>query len=190
MKRILTTNKIKLWVLDNIASLASGLDENSKKDWDPVNQWLLELRFAGISTAMLHHVNKEGGQRGTSAREDNLDISMMLKAPSNYVAEDGARFIVHFSKARVNTTDLNSISDIEFHLIQNESGEHTWTWVGVKAENKRSIIKMVAEGYDQKTIVEELGITKGYVSRIKQQAIKDGHLTSKGKLTQSGFSQV
>ncbi|MEW5817891.1 MAG: AAA family ATPase, partial [Spirochaetota bacterium] len=38
MKRILTVNKVKLWVLDNLASLAGGLDENSKKEWDPVNQ--------------------------------------------------------------------------------------------------------------------------------------------------------
>ena len=42
--------KIKLWVIDNLASLAAGLDENKKRDWDPVNQFLLELRFAGIST--------------------------------------------------------------------------------------------------------------------------------------------
>ena len=190
MKNVLVTKNIKLWVMDNISSLASGLDENAKRDWDPVNRWLLELRFAGISTIMLHHVNKDGGQRGTSAREDNLDISMMLKTPPNYVPEDGARFIVHFSKARVKTNDLKSIGNIEFHLIQQESGEHVWWWAGVKAENKRSIIKMIGEGYDQKTIVEELGITKGYVSRIKKDAIKDGHLTTKGKLTQSGFSQV
>ena len=73
MKSILMTKKVKLWVIDNLASLAGGLDENTKKDWDPVNSWLLELRFAGISTLMLHHETKEGKQRGTSAREDNID---------------------------------------------------------------------------------------------------------------------
>ena len=81
MKSILLTRKIELWIIDNLASLASGLDENAKKDWDPINAWLLELRFAEISTIMLHHVNKDGGQRGTSAREDNLDISVLLKSP-------------------------------------------------------------------------------------------------------------
>jgi len=75
MKSLLIARHVKLWVIDNLASLASGLDENSRKDWDPINQWLLELRFAGIATIMLHHTNKDGGQRGTSAREDNLDIS-------------------------------------------------------------------------------------------------------------------
>ena len=68
MKSLLLARHVKLWVIDNLASLASGLDENSRKDWDPINQWLLELRFAGIATIMLHHTNKDGGQRGTNAR--------------------------------------------------------------------------------------------------------------------------
>ncbi len=50
---ILITMGIKLWVVDNLASVAGGLDENSRQDWDPVNQWLLELRFAGITTMIL-----------------------------------------------------------------------------------------------------------------------------------------
>jgi hypothetical protein len=190
MKRILTARKVKLWVVDNLASLASGLDENIKKDWDPINQWLLELRFAGISTIMLHHVNKEGGQRGTSAREDNLDISIVLKQPSDYVPEDGARFVIHFSKSRVQTKYLNLIGDTEFKLIQDENGKSIWSWGNVKREAKREIITMLDKGFEQKAISEALGITKGYVSQIKKQAIKDGLLSSKCKLTQSGFYHV
>ena len=34
MKSILLSRKIKLWVVDNLASLAAGIDENVKKDWD------------------------------------------------------------------------------------------------------------------------------------------------------------
>lgn len=76
IKRMAMEWGAKVIVLDNIASLCPGLDENSRKDWDPINQWLLDLRFNGISAMMLHHTGKEGGQRGTSAREDNLDISI------------------------------------------------------------------------------------------------------------------
>jgi hypothetical protein len=97
-----------------LASVAGGLDENSRKDWDPVNQWLLELRFAGITTIMLHHTGKGGAQRGTSAREDNLDCSIILKSPPDYSPEDGARFICHFSKARVRSADLVKIQDTQF----------------------------------------------------------------------------
>lgn len=187
MKRILITRKIKLWVVDNLASLASGLDENMKRDWDPINQWLLELRFSGISTILLHHVNKDGGQRGTSAREDNIDISLMLKTPPDYVPEDGARFIVHFSKARVKTSDLNLIGDTEFKLLHDETEGYVWTWGNVRKERKRQVLKMMDDGFDQNTIAETLGISKGRVSQLKKELIKEGFWTSKGKLTQDGF---
>ncbi|MEA1947003.1 MAG: AAA family ATPase [Thermodesulfobacteriota bacterium] len=190
MKQILITRKVKLWVVDNLASLASGLDENKKQDWDPINSWLLELRFAGISTIMLHHTNKDGGQRGTSAREDNLDISMMLKKPHDYMPEDGARFIAHFGKARVQTSRLNLISDTEFKLIVDESGSYVWTFNSVKKETKNEILRLLDEGMTQTDVKSTLGIDKAYVSRIRKQAIKDGLLTPKNKLTQSGFMSL
>ena len=190
IKSILLSRHIKLWVLDNLASLASGLDENSKKDWDPVNQWLLELRFAGISTIMLHHVNKDGGQRGTSAREDNLDTSIMLKAPHDYTPEDGARFIVHFNKARVQTSRLNLLGDTEFKLILDETGDHTWTCSNVKKETRSEVLRLLDEGMTQTDIKNTLGIHKGTVSKIRTRAIKDGLLTPKNKLTQAGIMAV
>jgi putative DNA primase/helicase len=190
IKRILLTRKVKLWVVDNLASLASGLDENTKKDWDPINSWLLELRFAGISTIMLHHVNKDGGQRGTSAREDNLDISIMLKSPHDYAPEDGARFIVHFSKARVQTKFLNHIGDTEFKLLYDQDGQLVWTWGSVKKEIKNEILRLLDEGLSQTDVKNTLNIDKAYVSRTRKQAIKDGLLTPNNKLTQSGFMAV
>ena len=69
MKQILLTRKVKLWVVDNLASLASGLDENKKQDWDPINSWLLELRFAGISTIMLHHMTIKTGAKEEHQQE-------------------------------------------------------------------------------------------------------------------------
>ncbi|MBW1955561.1 MAG: AAA family ATPase [Deltaproteobacteria bacterium] len=190
MTRILKTRKVKLWVIDNLASLAGGLDENAKKDWDPVNQWLLELRFSGISTLVLHHVGKDGSQRGTSAREDNLDCSLILRPPSDYTPDDGCRFVVHFSKARVNTADLKLIADTEFKLILGESGRYEWTWANVRAEKKKDILRMMDEGIEQKTIAETLGITKGYITKIKKWAFSEGLLSKDGKLNQSGFEYV
>ena len=185
MKQILITKDVKLWVVDNLASLTSGLDENSKKDWDPINSFVLDLRFAGISTIMLHHVNKEGGQRGTSAREDNLDISIMLKTPNDYPAEDGARFIVHFTKARVATRDLKSIADIEFKLTLDESGQYAWTWENAAVkENKREILRMLDEGRDYNFIKKKLGISKSLITKVKKKAIEMDLLTPEGKLTE------
>jgi putative DNA primase/helicase len=190
MKGILLSKGVKLWVIDNIASLSSGIDENTKQEWDPINQWLLELRFAGISTILLHHTNKSGGQRGTSAREDNLDISIMLKYPHDYVPEQGARFIASFTKARIGHKHLNLIGDTEFRLTQDSKGQYIWTWGNVKGEYKRQVLKMLNENITQSMIAETLGITPGYVSQIKKQAFKVGLIGKNGKLTQSGMDFI
>ena len=191
IKRILTTRKVKLWVLDNLASLASGIDENSKRDWDPINQWLLELRFAGIATVVLHHTNKEGDQRGTSAREDNIDCSILLKQPFGYVPEDGARFVSLFKKARVRTQDLPLIGDTQFQLCQDpESKQLTWTHGSVRKETRMEVLKLLDEGHKAIDIASMLGISRGRVSQITGKAHKDGHITDKGKLKQSGYRLI
>jgi putative DNA primase/helicase len=151
---------------------------------------LLELRFAGISTIMLHHTNKEGGQRGTSAREDNIDASILLKQPHDYIPEDGARFIVHFSKARVPTKDLKLVSDTEIKLIEDESGNYLWVHTNVRQERKLEVIKLLDEGLDQKSICDAVGYSKGQVSKIKSWAIDEGILSKQGKLTPTGFEYV
>jgi 5S rRNA maturation endonuclease (ribonuclease M5) len=190
MKSILTTRGIKLWVIDNIASLAGGMDENLKRDWDPVNAWLLELRFAGIATIMLHHTNKEGGQRGTSAREDNIDTTILLKHPHDYTPEDGARFIAGFKKARVRTANLPLIADTQFQLTEDQNGQLVWSWGNVRRQTKAEVLQMLDEGHAQKDIAELLGIHKGTVSKIRKTAINEGLITPDNKLKQSGFNEV
>jgi len=186
MKAILTSRGVKLLVLDNLSSLTRGIDENSKRDWDPINQWLLELRFAGISTILPHHTNKEGGQRGTSAREDNIDISIILKSTFDYVPEDGAKFIAHFTKHRVRTSKLKDIADTQFQLTEDESGLLVWSWGNVKAETKLEVLRLLDEGHNQSDVASMVGVHKGTVSKIRKQALKEGQMTLKNKLTQSG----
>lgn len=190
MKEILLQKKIRVWVLDNIASLAPGIDENSKQDWDPINKWFLELRAAGVTTIFLHHANKDGRQRGTSGREDNIDISILLDWPKNYHKEDGTRFVVKFEKSRIRHKDLYLIADIEFWLRPDEQGSHVWTFGSVKKQNKAQVLRMIGEGMAANKIADELKISEGRVSQIKTEAVKEGLLTKEGKLTQSGFAYL
>ena len=67
MLELLLFFKVKVWAIDNIASLTPGIDENSKQEWDPINQWLLELRFNGITSILAHHTNRAGGSGGPAA---------------------------------------------------------------------------------------------------------------------------
>ena len=190
IKSILTTKKVKLWVIDNLSSIATGMDMNTDKDWGPVNAWLLELRFAGITTIMLHHEGKGGSQRGTSSREDNIDVSARLKRPHSYTAEEGCRFIIHFEKQRLPLEDLPLITDTELQLIQDEKGRYVWTFGSVKKETRKAIIELFDDGLNGTEIAKTLGIDKGYVSRTRKQAVKDGYLTEKGSVTSSGYLMI
>jgi hypothetical protein len=187
LKDELVKRDIKTWVLDNIGAVTPGLDENSREAWSPINRWLLDLRFAGISTVLLHHEGKAGSQRGTSAREDNLDISISLKRPEGYRPEDGARFVCHFEKSRIKQADLHLIADVEFQMQTNPEGKTVWTWKNIKQENKALVLKMLDEGTEAKKIAAALGITAARVSQIRKEAVREGLITAAGKFTQTGF---
>jgi len=65
-----------------------------------MQNWLLRLRRKGIAALLIHHAGTNGRQRGTSRREDALDMVIALRRPADYSREEGARFEVHIEKAR------------------------------------------------------------------------------------------
>jgi len=87
-------------VVDSISTLAGYGKENEAESWLPMQAWALALRRRGKSVLLLHHDGKGGQQRGTSRREDILDVVIHLRHPTDYEPQQGARFEVHFEKAR------------------------------------------------------------------------------------------
>lgn len=190
MKKILTEWGIKLWVLDNLASLAPGIDENKKQDYDPINQFLLELRFAGIASILMHHTGKNPEeQRGTSAREDNVDTSILLKFPSGYVKEEGCKFIMNFKKARVSHRELGAIADHSFQLVE-DKGRYSWQWESVRKENKKTVLMMIHNGEDYNLIKVATGLSKSRITQIKQEAQGNGNMSENGRLTPKGWEFI
>jgi putative DNA primase/helicase len=97
----LKQNRIfRLLIIDNLSCLAPRISENSKKHWDDINQWLLVLRAIGVAVIIVHHTGKNLEQRGTSAREDNIDISISLRKIDRDPSFRGATFAVIFTKSR------------------------------------------------------------------------------------------
>jgi len=90
----------QLIIIDNLSTVCRSLRENEADSWGPVQAWCLRQRAAGRSVLLVHHAGKGGGQRGTSRKEDVLDSVVSLKRPIDYDASQGARFEVHFGKAR------------------------------------------------------------------------------------------
>ena len=87
-------------ILDNLSALVHGAKENDADGWEPVGQWAIRQRAKGRTLVFIHHAGKSGGQRGTSKREDLLDVVINLQRPTDYRPEQGARFAVRFEKAR------------------------------------------------------------------------------------------
>jgi RecA-family ATPase len=91
----------ELVVVDNLSCLArSGGQENDSDSWDVMSEWALGLRREGVAVLFMHHSGKSGQQRGTSRREDILNVVINLKHPADYSSEKGAQFEVHFEKGR------------------------------------------------------------------------------------------
>jgi hypothetical protein len=186
IKALLLDLEVKLWIVDNIASLAPGIDENSKKDWDPINQFFLDLRYNNIITIFIHHSNKEGEQRGTSGREDNIDFSILLEQPKNYNHENGCNFVVKFKKARIAQSDLHLIGDSEFSLIETPGGKYEWTFASVKESSRVAVLTYLDQGLSYDEITDLVGLTKGRISQIKHAAFKEELISKDGKLTAEG----
>jgi len=181
-----SNRSFKLLILDNLASLVPGISENTKADWDVMNQWLISLRALGVAVIFLHHTTKKGDQRGTSARLDNIDISINLERPKGFDASQGAMFEVKFQKNR--NLAGHEAQPFLFQIVNDEdSGEFFWEVGQVRKTLAPFIIEMIGCGVKQSEIAKLLKCSGANVTNIKKRAIDRGYLDDNGKLTENGI---
>jgi hypothetical protein len=89
-----------LIVIDNRSCLLDPEGEKDPKAWQPAQSWLLSLRRRGKAVIVVHHSNRAGGSRGHSKAEDMMDVILKLSRPSGYSQDQGARFVVEWTKTR------------------------------------------------------------------------------------------
>ena len=153
----------ELIVLDNLSALTRAGVENEGESWVPMATWALARRREGRTVLFVHHGGKNGAQRGTSRREDLLDVSIRLKRPGDYRTEQGARFEVEFTKARgLFGEDARAI---EAALSQGPAGGLAWTWRNVEGATADRVAELKALGMKEGEIATELGIHRSTVYR-------------------------
>ena len=155
---------IDLLILDNILSLIQTGKSNDADAWLPAQEWLSSLRRRGISVLLVHHTGKSGSQLGTIRKETNLDLNIQLKKPEDYDPTQGARFEVHFEKARFCYGE--AARPFEAQYSTDEHGKPTWIIKDLETMQEK-ILQMAQEGMSEQKIADFFGIGRQVVRTVK-----------------------
>lgn len=164
--------------VDNLSAWARTGRENEAESWQPIADWVLRLRRRGIAVVLIHHAGKGGQQRGTSKREDLLDVVIGLSRPSDYDPSQGAVFVAEFTKGRQLKGD--QAESIELRLGGDDSRAE-WVWSTVESSTYDRIVALTKEGLAAGEICTELDVNKSTVSRHLRKAREMGDVPAGGK---------
>lgn len=169
---------ISVLVLDNLSCLFSGVAENDADSWGQVLGWLLTLRRHRIAVVVVHHSgrNRET-MRGTSRREDAAFWVLRLDHSNDSEESAGARFISRFTKNRNQPGELR---EIDWQFLTDPQGlVHIRAQCTSNMEAFRTWIENGLTGAED--IAQEMGISKGTVSKMARQAMDEGWLRKSGR---------
>ena len=169
-----------LVVVYNLSAWARGTRaENDAESWLPIASWVLALRRRGIAVMLVHHAGKGGDQRGTSKREDLLDIVIRLSRPNDYDPKQGARFEMTFTKSRnLHGADAEGL---EVNLLEDSDGSASWRWNTLEGSTYLLVIDLANEGLSQTDIARELEVNRSTVNRHYRRAHEEVKITKPKK---------
>lgn len=168
----------ELIVVDNLSALIRSGVENEGESWLPVLEWALAQRKEGRAVIFVHHSGKNGLQRGSSRREDMLDVVINLRHPGDYSPERGAQFIVRFEKSRGLYGE--DVREFEATLTNGNGGAQAWAWRESDTATLDRVIELHKLDMSVTEIAGELGCNKSTVSRALKKAREAGLILSKG----------
>src|SRR5438270_9428705 len=171
-------NNIDVLILDNIACLFRGIEENSADHWrDHIENWLLELRRRGIAVIIIAHSGRNTStMRGTSKREDAAFWIIRVDEASGSDTDNGARFVTRFVK---NRNSANDPLTLEWNI--RPDGERVLVTYR-HADNLDVFRQWIEDGLETcSDIAQEMGLSKGQVSKLAKKAENAGWLRKRGR---------
>lgn len=170
----------ELIIVDNLSCLCRSGRENEAESWLSIGEWAMRMRSLGKCVIFIHHAGKNNMQRGTSKREDILDVVLELKRPVDYQADQGARFIVNFTKAR----HLSGNESQSFEaMLMTIDGKQTWATKPASESTFGQVVELANLGLSQADIAKELEVNKSTVCRAYNSAKEKGLITEKPRGT-------
>lgn len=167
--------EIRVLIVDNLSSLTS-IREDKGDDWrESFFPFMLKCRRRRVAVLLVHHAGKNGDQRGTGAREDALDITIKL-SKADEDNRNGAHFRVDFTKARGVYGD--TVKPFTAKLATDADGFFTWDIQNVEENLETRLITLIraTDGIHANEAAEELGVSKGTISKIKKRLMDKGIL--------------
>lgn len=165
LMRLVESQQTEVIFLDSQATLMAG-DSNKDEMQEARMDVLRALRWSGLCVIEMHHVGKQGLQRGLSKNDDILDVQMYLQKPKEWEPEDGLEFEVKYEKIR-HSAHLDS--NYKVRLVDGE-------WRKTAADEVALVAELIVKKKSIREIAKQLKITKGRVERLKDKAIKCGAL--------------
>lgn len=168
----LIPGEAKLVIIDNLSAWTSGGREDSSA-WSVIKAWLIEMRLSGKAILLIHHAGKNGQQRGSSAHEDLLDYSILLR-PTDREAQCGkTQFVIQHTKLRDHVPHLKQDYLFEFGAVEGSSFSFTVSEANAPLpELAKQVLALYQDGagMPQADIARTLTVHKSTVSRIIKKA--------------------
>ena len=178
LTKLCEARKIEVLILDNVACLFRGIEENSADQWrDKIENWLLDLRRRGVAVVIIAHAGRNTStMRGTSKREDAAFWILRLDEASGSDGQIGAKFVTRFVKNRNAANDPQSL---EWNI--RPDGRRAIISYR-EADNLTLLRQWIEDGLETcHEIAEEMGLSKGQVSKLARKAEKAGWLRKVGR---------
>jgi len=181
IERLMTAwNRPELVVLDTLSSLV-GLQSGDAERWARVQRFLLHQRRRRRAVLLVHHANRKGAMRGSTRREDLLDLVIALRRPDDGppaggarfgMQAGGARFEVHVEKARRGATPLAPI----LATLETDAGRAAWRWGPAHGGRVERAAALLNRGLSVSEAGEALGLSRTSLFRLKAEARQRGLL--------------
>lgn len=155
-----------LVIVDTLSPLC-GADVAEAGDWRLAEDWLLHLRRLGKTVVFFHHANRRGEQRGSARKEDALDVVLALRRPEDWGPQDGARFVIHFDKARALAGEAASPREV---WLERAGGVARWHAADPERGPMGRAVALAAAGASQRAIARALCTSPATVNRLLRRA--------------------
>lgn len=169
---------VNVLFLDNLSTLAAGIDENNAVDWDQIFPWLMQLRRNHVTVIFIHHAGRNNEMRGHSKREDPSAWILRLDNPDDADDElEGAHFVSRFTKWRNANRQPKTY---EWVFSPQTNGE---VLVRVELSSPIDVFRHLVElGLNTcNMLAQEMDVSNGYVSQLAARGVKEGWLETKGR---------